>query len=272
MFRQVLFVSLAAGMVFPIGSCARIARAQDDWDAAKKPVGPPDQNGVFQLPDFNSSFFGERTRAETERILKSQLAVNVEVAVRAFELSAAQREKLQLAGEGDLKRLFRSIDRLRDAWAEIAQEQEKVNEFNGRFVMLRVKLQRGAVFDESSLYHKVLCQTLTKEQSARSDRLERERRKIQYEANIDTILANVADRMALRVDQRRRIVKLVLDEMEPPKKLGQYDSQVVLCQLSILKDEKLKPILNDFQMRSFKREFGRYPRMEQILREEGYLP
>ena len=85
------------------------------------------------------------------------------------------------------------------------------------------------------------------------------------------VLSNLENSIVLRADQRQRLVKLVLDETEPPKKFGQYDFYVVLFQLARLEDEKVKPILEDAQRQSLKKFCNRYQGLERMLRTQGYL-
>jgi hypothetical protein len=260
-----------AGMVFPIGMGTALVQAQDDWDVPKKPVDRPNQNFRFAMPDFDQWVLGGRNRGQSEDMLKSQLTLRIESANRVCELTAAQREKLRLAAEGDLKRLARAIDEARDKYREVGQDQQKYNAFINQVSKLQIKMQSD-VFDESSLYQKVLRQTLNHEQSVRYEQQERERRKFRYEAKIEMVLSNFENSIALRADQRQRLVKLILDETEPPKKFGQYDFYVVLIQLARLDDEKLQPILDDAQRQSLQKVFNQYRGMEQYLRTQGYLP
>ena len=87
----------------------------------------PNQQGrfVIAVPDFDQWVLGGKTRDQIERVLKSQLALQVDSVDRACELSAPQREKLQLAGEGDLKRLSRTIEQFREKFREAGQDQQK---------------------------------------------------------------------------------------------------------------------------------------------------
>jgi hypothetical protein len=267
---MVVGVLALAGMVGPGGLCARIAQAQDDWDMAKKPADRQNGNVRFGLPDFDQWVFGGRGDMG-ENMLKTQLAVRLEAANHACELSPAQREKLRLAGEGDLKRLSRSIGQAREAYREIGQDQQKLNAFSQLISKLQTSIQSG-VFGESSLYQKVLQETLTKDQAARYELQERERRKFRYEAKIELVLTNFENSLVLRADQRQRLVKLIVDETEPPKKAGPYDFYAVLFQAAKLDDEKVKPILDEGQRESFKKVFNQYRGLEQFLRGQGYIP
>jgi len=249
------------------------ALSGDDWDVGKKAVDQPNQQVRVMLPDFDQWVLGGKTRDQMERTLRSLLALHVESVARACELSGAQREKLQLAGEGDLKRLFRTIEKLREKHRDVGQDQQKVNAFVQEMSPLQMKLQTG-VYDDSSLFRKVLRQTLNHEQSAQYEQQERERRKFRYEAKIELVLSTLQNNISLRADQRQRLVKLLLDETEPPKKfgVGQYDYYIVLCQAGRLPEAKLKPIFDDAQWRSFQRLLTRYRGMETFLQQQGFLP
>jgi hypothetical protein len=242
------------------------AWGQDDWDAAKKAANKPARQGVFALPDFDSWVL----RGQTESTLKSMLALQIESVARC-ELSAAQREKLQMAGEGDLKRLARTIGELREKFREAGQDQQKYNELIQEGSAMQMKLQSG-IYGESSLFQKVLRQTLNHEQSVRFEQQERERRKFRYEAKIELVMANLEGTISLTAEQRQRLVKLLVDETEPPKKFGQYDNYMVFVQAGRLEEAKFKPILDDSQRRSFKKLLDQYRGMDQFLRQQGYLP
>jgi hypothetical protein len=267
----VLSLLVAAGMVLPGGLPGRAARGQDDWDAAKKAIDRRNQEDRFGVPDFDQWVLGGKTLDQTDLALRSQFALQVDAVNCAGELSSAQREKLQLAGEGDLKRLSRSINQLRDKYRAIGQDLEKYNDFNIEASRLRTKIQSG-VYDDSSLFQKVLRQTLNREQAARYEQQELERRRFRYEAEIERVLSSMEDGILLRGEQQQRLVKLFLDETEPPKKFGQYDFYFVLFQAGKLGEAKLRPILDDAQWQSLKKVVDRYRGIEGILKSQGYLP
>ncbi len=260
---------MLAGIALLGGLDGRAARGQDDWDAAKK-ADRPNPQGRFGLPDFDQWVLNGQRRDQFEGGLKSQLALQIDAINCACEISSAQREKLELAGEGDLKRLSRTIEQLREKYREIGQDQQKFQAIAGDVSMLQMKVQSGA-FDDSSLFHKVLRQTLDTEQTVRFERQERERRKFRYEAKIELVVSNLENAISLRAEQRQRLVKLLLDETEPPKKFGQYDFYLVLCQTRKLGEAKLRPIFDDAQWRSLKKVLDQYGGMESFLKSQGYL-
>jgi len=258
-------------MVFSAGVCGPAARGQDDWDVPKKEVNQPVQQVQFGIPDFDSWVLGGRSLTQVESAQKSLLVLQIDSIARASELSPSQREKLQLAGECDLKRLCRAIEQLREKYRGIGQDMNKYQEFARIASEYQAKSQTG-IYGDSSLFKKVLAQTLDRQQSDRYQRQERERRQFQYEAKIELVMSNLEGSISLAAGQRQRLVKLLVAETEPPKKFGQYDTYVVFYQLGKLDEAKLKPILDDSQRKSLKILSGRYGGMEPTLRAQGYLP
>ena len=214
---------------------------------------------------------GGRSLEQVERSFKSLLVLQIDSVARACELSAAQREKLQLAGEYDLKRMSREMSALREKFNEGRRDQQKYNDLVNEASMMQTKLQTG-IYGELSFFQKVLGQTLSRDQSLRYEQQERQRRKFRYQARIELVVSNLEGSVSLTGDQRRRLVKLLVDETEPPKKFGQYDTYVVFYNLGKLDEAKLKPILDDSQRKSLKRLISRFGGMKQILQSQGYLP
>jgi hypothetical protein len=208
-------------------------------------------------------------------LLKSLLAVHLHCADRACKLSDAQREKLRLAGTGDLKQFFATVDQAREKFRAAGQDQQKISECYELAEELQTKLKIG-VFDESSLYQKVLCQTLDKDQSLRYEQQERERRQFLYEAKIEMTLSSLENRIALRAGQRQRLLRIVLDETKPPQNFGDDRSDLVLFQMAQLNDKKLQAILDDDQWKSLKKLLSRYQQRKiflfHIIDLPGFMP
>jgi hypothetical protein len=258
-----------------VGNAPPAALGQDDWDVPKKAAdgamnGNFVQQGQWNLPNFDQWVLRNRTRDQIEKSFKQMLALQVQNVGRACELSAAQREKLQMAAEYDLKRMSRAIDELREKFRQAGQDQETYSRLINEGSTMQMSLQSG-IYGESSLFQKVLRQTLDREQSLRYERQERERRKFRYEAKIELVMSNLEGSISLTAEQRQRLVKLLVDETEPPKKFGPYDTYVVFWQLGKLGEAKLKPILDDSQRKSLKGLLDRYRGMENMLQSQGYL-
>jgi hypothetical protein len=255
--RFVLRLVVIAGVVSPHLLHGRLAWGQDDWDTAKQAVNQPPGRIVIgpvmmgQI-DFDRWVSGGKTRDQIEHTLESLLAFQVESVAGTCGLSDIQRRKLELAGQGDVKRFLRSVEQLKEKFRQVGQDQQKFNEIAREASPLQMKMQTG-VFGDSSLYRKILKQTLDQGQSVRYEQEERQRRKFRYEAKIELVMSNLESTIPLRAEQRQRMVKLLLDETEPPKNFGQYDYYVVLVQARKLGEAKLKPIFDDAQWQTLKR-------------------
>ncbi len=274
--RLLLSLIVMAGMVSPDALRGRLAWGQDDWDAGKQAANQPDRRNVMGpammgQADFDRWVSGGKTREQMEQTLQSLLALQVDSAARTCGLSDAQRNKLELAGRGDVKRFSRSVEQLKEKFREVGQDQQKFNDIVREVSPLQVKMQTG-IFGDSSLYRKILKQTLDRAQSDRYEQQERQRRKFHYEAKIELAVSNLEATLPLRAEQRQRLVRLLLDETEPPKKFGQYDYYVVLFQARKLGEAKLKPIFDDAQWQTFKRTLDQFQGIEEHLRLNGFLP
>ncbi len=264
-------VPALAGIVLLGGLHLRVALGQDDFDVVKKAADRLIQRRALRVPDFDQWMLGGKTRDSIENQLRSQLLLHVESVNRACELSNAQREKLQLAGDGDLDRLFRAVEQLREEFREVGEDRKKLQTAERKVSALQIKLE-GGVFDDSSLFQKVLRLTLDRDQLARYDRQERERRKFHYEGKIELAVANLEVGISLRAEQRQRLIKLLLDETEPPRKFGQYDFEFIFYQAAKLEERKLRTILDEAQWPVFKNVLDQFRGMEATLKSEGYLP
>ncbi len=274
--RLGLSLVLVAGMVATDALRGRLAWGQDDYDAGKHAANQPDRRNVMgpammAQADFDRLVSGGKTREQMEQTLESLLALQVDSVAHTCGLSEAQRKKLELAGRGDVKRFSRSVEQLKEKFREVGQDQQKLNDLWREVSPLQMKMQTG-VFGDASLYRKILKQTLDRGQSERYEQQERQRRKFYYEARIELALSNLETTLPLRAEQRQRLARLLLDETEPPKKLGQYDEYVVLLQARRLGEAKLKPIFDDAQWQAFKRTLDRLQGIEERLRLNGLLP
>lgn len=252
----------------------RLAWGQDDWDAAKDVVRQPNEFAIMRVmppAEFDRWVSGGKTTDQVQREMESLLALHVESAARMGGLSDAQKKKLALAGHGDMKRLSRNMDELKEKFRDVGQDQEKFRKIMNEVSLLRTKMQSD-IFGESSLYRKTLKQTFTRDQAARYEEEEWQRRRFRYEARIELVMCELETTLPLRPEQRQRLVKLVLEETQPPSKFGPYDNLLVIYQLRKLGETKVRPLFDDAQWRVLKIVLDRSVGMEEHLRMNGALP
>jgi hypothetical protein len=264
---------------FGTGFLEGVAWGQDDWEGEEEVVAP--EGGAvhmgLQIPEaqFDHWVFGggARNASQGRERIESLLTLHMESVDRACGLSDDQKRKLQLAGRGDIKRFFASVEEVRTKFREARNDQHRFNQIWQDVQPLQTKVNSG-FFDDVSLFYKVLKRTLGPEQSAKYERQELERRKFRYETKIGLAIAILENGMPLRDQQRQRFMNVLVKETQPPKRFGQahYDYYVVMLHAAKLPEGKLKPIFDDAQWRALSQQFTQAKAMEPTLRSSGIIP
>lgn len=219
---------------------------------------------VFKENRVREGFFSV-PNAETGRDqIESQLKGTLEELVRVCELTEAQQKKLALAARGDIQRFFEQFEEVRKKFAAVKNDQNRLNEVWPEISSLQQQYSKG-LFGEESLFAKTLRKTLTEEQQGKYQDLLLERRRTGYRAAIAATLANFGSAIALRREQHESLLKLLIDETQPPLKFGQFDRQVVMLKLSTIPPAKLKAVLDKAQWKQLQ------PQLLQASGTEDYL-
>jgi hypothetical protein len=267
--------------VLAITGAASVARAQDEEldENEKADVNIKAQRQLQldplrferQLENWIFGQFGGAAAARDK--LETTLALRVDAIARACGITVAQKKKLRVAGQGDLKRFF---DRVEEA-------KQKVRKLEGPWNINNVNLVRREAatlqkdlaapwFEDGSLFGKAVRHTLTQEQIVRFDQALRDRKVLRYRAAASLVVVVLARSMGWSDEQRRRFERLLLNETRPPKSFGPSDYYVVMYQASKLPENVIKPIFDDLQWRLLSRRFAQAKRMEQWLMAGGYVP
>jgi hypothetical protein len=265
------FVVAAAVMALPVLAASATAGDDDDlveeipWNALGNQALMDVQNVAANIDVW---VFGNRRNGWPQHRLDSLLKMRTEEVARSAGLSEAQKQKLMLAGEGDIRRFMESVEDLKakyqsgrmemNAWQRIFQETRP----------LQTTLHRG-LFNNNSLFAKTLAKTLTAEQAVRYQAAEDERRMFQYKALVQMAVFRLTPPLGLSDDQRRRLAKLILDNSRPLRTSGQQDHYLVMVQMSRLPEESLKPLFAPWQWRALQRQLDNVPQMMAILRRNG---
>lgn len=248
----------------------RLARAQDDWDAAEEPVEKPAVNH-FQLPPFDQWVLGGQSPAQVRQTLLSRASRRLDSLDQSYDLSDAQRKKLELAARGDIKRFFRQADEVRAKFDKLKDDQQKLNEIVQAVQPLQVKM-RGSFFDDDSLLSKTIATTFTRQQAEKYEGHQQERRRFAYEAKIAFALLTLERGVPLREGQREQFTKLLLEETEPPRSFGQQAVYAVFYQAATIDEEKLEPIFDRVQWKAIRRLLRTAEAMDANLKRNGFQP
>ncbi len=267
-----LAVSVFGGVTF-----GPALRGQDDWEAAEQevlnqPAGMA-QQAIFEMPEvqFDHWVFGGSDAGQAKKRLEALLTLQIESVERVCTLSDVQRKKLQLAGRGDMKRFDDETEEVRKKFRAVRRDQNKINQIWQDLQPLQTKFNAG-LFHDTSLFRKVLKQTLDAQQSVQYEQQESERRRFRYEAKIGLAVTTIEKGIPLRDAQRQKFAELLLEETEPPENYGQYGYYIVLYNAARIPEEKLKPIFDDAQWRALTQMFAQAKGMEAILKRNGLVP
>ena len=261
------------GLIFSLVGFDPVARAQDNInvDVEEAPLVLQPQFAIAE-DNFNAWVFGNARDPNTARSkLESQFRLQLDEITRVTKLNEAQKKKLELAARGDVKHFFDLVEEKRRGFQLVKNDQNKFNNFYQELRPLQMKLNSG-LYGEDSFYFRTLKRTLDPVQSASYEQVVRDRENYRYRSQVNQVVANLDNSVGFRADQRRQILKIILEETRPPKKQSQYDSYVLLYQLSKLPEARLKPLFKDHQWLLFKRQMENAQRIEQFLIAQGILP
>ena len=246
------------------------ARAQADDDDEKPPIVAPQQ--LLYLVNetmFNRTVYGTLTPERAREKLESVLSLRIASVERSSAISRAQKERLALAGRGDIKRIF---DRIEDRKGVLNRQIDQ-EEYRRLIQELRPiqLLWLQDPFREGSYFSKALKMTLEEGQAKRLTKVEGEAKRLHYRARIDQVIVSLDTFLGLSADQRRRLTSLLVEETRPPLIFGSHDVQVVLHQMASLPEAKVRPIFDDPQWRTLEGRLIQARAMKPFLVSNGYL-
>lgn len=220
---------------------------------------------------FDQWVFQQYGNAATARVrLKESLELYTEDVNRACGLSNAQKQKLRLAGQGDIERFFRKFEIVKTKFQAIRNDQQKVNQILQEISPLQAQLTTG-MFDRDSLLQKCLVNTINREQFLKYLKVDAERQRFHHEAKMGIIITLLDQAVPVTAEQRRKLSDLLRRETKPPRKSGQYDYYAMMHQVSKIDEEKFKSILDATQWQVFKQQLAQMRGMEQWLKQNGLL-
>jgi hypothetical protein len=259
----------------------RPALAQGGGDLEAERSGEPEpvpdaRNGavVFRVSDRQVDrwvFANDGDVDSARRLTESRLRSRIVYIDHLCGLSPDQSKKLEVAGRGDIKRFF---DRVREKRNQIhlnakqpAEVIEAINEMQrmgGNY--------KSTLFNDQSMFGKVLGMTLNPEQRARYRRNHDHNRLSRHQSRVEWVALTLQKNLSLSDGQRIRLLSLLLEETRPPQRFGPSDYYGIMYQASRLPETRLRPIFAEAEWRALLREFDDAKRQERVLKDFGYLP
>ena len=207
--------------------------------------------------------YGNRgNRGLSQQTLENRLDMKVDEIARAAGMTEQQRQKLHLAGLGDIRHFADRVDAIKVKHQATEFSQQEWNAIFQELRPLQADLRRG-LFGADSLFDKTLHTILSSEQAERYNRAEFDRQLFQHRARVEMTVLRFAKALALRDEQRKRLTEILLKRTQPMSATGQSDQFLIMAQMTQIHDDELKPLFDDKQ----------WPRFQQIMhRMAGILP
>jgi hypothetical protein len=202
--------------------------------------------------------------------LTAQLESELASIERNCKLTEVQRERLMLAGQGDVARFMDRVNALRDEVVGKSYDNNDISNIYMRIQPLATELRQG-VFQEDSLLRKLERSTLTKEQAEEVAAAKRERMAFQYAAKVRLQVVTLERAVPMTDEQRQAFVKLVLAETKPPLRFGEMDAYVTLYQISSLSEEKIAAIFDKAQTTKIQEHLQQARGLGAHLRQQGLI-
>ncbi len=231
------------------------------------------QQFQIDINQFDSWIFqgvGNETRAQT--LFASAIDLEINRLERWTSLEDSQKERIRLAGQGDIKRFFDRVEKARRDFHALGDQlnQNNINEAYQIASPLSQEVSKG-LFGETSLLRKVVNGTLDDEQ-AEKIRVETARRKrLHTETAIKMWLAELGRRIPMTGEQREAMLQITLSNVKSIEAENRYTSYLISYRLSKMPPDKLEEILDEAQLKAIQYSFNQAKQYEAMLKQQGLL-
>jgi len=219
-------------------------------------------------------FQPDATEASAMKRVRESFKKELDELCERYSLTSDQREKLALAGEGDLKRF---LDRVRQCHQQLKQAEEKMelqqpnaqqDHFAAAF-KLYADRQRG-LFGSGSLFAKTRERTFSAEQLARfnADRAAEARRVTEVYVQLYIVL--LQREIPLLATQREQLRKVILENIPPLSQEDESAVGFVAYKVSLINPQLLRPLLDDEQWEKLQKYFEHARENHLMLENQGF--
>lgn len=178
--------------------------------------------------------------------MNGELVAAINTIERVCQITAAQKQKLMLAGRADRKHFFDRLD-------AIQKQRRSANgltqEMREEAIALRKTADAG-LLGSNSFFAKAIPTTLTGEQLEECQRVHRL-------VLVESTVAAIENEVRLQPWQRQALVKLMCNEIamesvfwDSDWSYRSFQMKTMLHQVALVADEKVKPLLNDIQWKN----------------------
>jgi len=250
-----------------------VTRAQDDLDdgdqvevnAAGMVFIQQQQPGIEQFEQWVFNRMGGAGIARNR--LKAALELHIDEINRFCGMTEPQKRKLQLAGQGDIKRFFDRVDEAKRRYLLVMNDQ---NHNIWEDVQPLQNALNVGIFGDESIFAKTVKTTLDSEQAAMLAENEASRSRNRYQVTIDWFVTHIDKMLGMTAEQRSRLANL-LKETPPPRRFGSSDYYYLMYRIGQFAEDRVRPIFDDLQWRLFSVQLNQARGMQQWLKNNGMI-
>ena len=219
---------------------------------------------------FERWFFEEEGNAsEARQNFDRLLERKIEEIDRECRLSDEQKQKLRLTGYGDIKQIFNCFEKAKRQFNLLDNDPRKLGKLLPLILYITTK---DGPFHDGSLFSKSLAHTLTQEQFAHYEIIDRKRREFEHRAYIELAVHIIEESEPLSDLQRRRLIALLNNKLKPVRNSSCFKFYIFMSRISLLPEDEVKPLLTKTQWKVWTERFSYYKDLVATWHRLGNLP
>jgi len=221
-----------------------------------------------QQPDWIQSWlFNGRTEIAVRQSLQNQAEQKLSLMKDICNLSEDQHAKLKLAAAGDVNRFFHEVAQVRKATAGVDQQNQNAIQEAWLVVSpLSTRLQAG-IFDEKSLFVKVMTNTLDEAQVKKYKRVLQEQIDRRHHAMVLAVVSTLEENIPLVGEQRDKLIALLDAQTIKEVKQQGMEAYIGYAKLGKVPDEELEKLFDKDQLKTLKAVRERYAAIVQMFNQ-----
>lgn len=223
--------------------------------------------GVTAQWEIDNLVFSQADAYTRRKQLEAKLNRELHRVEQHAELTEPQQQKLQLAGQGDINRFLSRVSAARRKMETAESDPEDVDQkMPPEIAQLRREFVAG-LFNDSSLFQKVLARTLTPAQIARMDR----RSDPQFYSAIRSYMLSATKPLDLSAAQSEALEGLLIESIPRTGMATDYQNYLIAYRVSKIPEDRFAEILDETQLEALQSTLSHARALEPFLRRQGWV-
>lgn len=225
-------------------------------------------SALAQQQDWIQSWlFNGRTETVVRENLQNQAVQKLSLMKDVCNLRDDQLAKLKLAAAGDVNRFFHEVAQARKATSGIDQQDQNAVQAAWNIVSpLTTRLQAG-IYDEKSLFSKVMTSTLDDVQVREYKRVIQEQIDRRHHALVLSLVSTLEEKIPFVGEQREKLIALLDAQTVKDAKQQGLESYIGFAKLSKIPDEELAKVFDKDQLKTLVAVRERYAGVIQMFNQ-----